>query len=147
MYDKLPSMGGIGPTSSFSLKSLKSKRNINTKVKTRAINVSKVHRVWATKNACTYNTARACIRPMTSGILPVSLFPWSDLQNIRCQLQKTYDNCKSFICKALCLIRKINWSGKSSQCCHLKESNIVWYLSSDLIVRYVPEVPHDQKVD
>lgn len=113
MYDKLPSMGGIGPTSSFSLKSLKSKRNINTKVKTRAINVSKVHRVWATKNACTYNTARACIRPMTSGILPVSLFPWSDLQNIRCQLQKTYDNCKSFICKALCLIRKINWSGKA----------------------------------
>ena len=28
----------------------------------------------------TYKTARACIRPMTSGILPVNLFPCSDLQ-------------------------------------------------------------------
>jgi hypothetical protein len=74
VYERLPSIGGIGPTSSFSLRSLK--HNFAQKNSLRA-KKKETNKYWSELlyfNS-THRTARACIRPITSGILPDSLFP------------------------------------------------------------------------
>lgn len=71
VYDKFPSIGGIGPTSSFSLKSLETKqliKSLDSMEILLGIRYLKIKQI-------TYKTARACIKPITSGIFPVNLFP------------------------------------------------------------------------
>ena len=66
--DKFPKIGGIGPTSLFSLKSLHTISSLVTEYNTRVF--------WSFDNDRNpYKTASACIRPMTSGIFPVNLLP------------------------------------------------------------------------
>lgn len=119
----------------------------------------KVHELGSEKAKVAYNTASACINPITDGMGPDSWLPCKDLEmktiTIEGIVNKIHwsahikhssgDSTKSvnyliwgqisiyiFMKESQKLLRKY------IQCGYLKETNVEWYLPSEMIVWQVP---------